>query len=264
LAESNAPAVQEALRLTDVSKSFGSFQALTNLNLSVPGGQRVSIIGRSGSGKTTLLRVIMTLEEIDSGTIEVFGELLGKRRVGDKLLPDTLANMRRVMAKIGMVFQQFNLFPHMSALANIMEAPVHVLKVPKDEAKERAMRLLTMVGLADKAENYPRELSGGQQQRVAIARTLAMEPKIILFDEITSALDPEMVAEVLAVVQRLARESSITMLIVTHEMKFAREIADRTIFMENGSIVEDGPTADIFSAPKSERTRNFLRSVLLS
>lgn len=262
MAESNAYAVQEALRLTKVSKSFGSFQALSNLNLSIPAGQRVSVIGRSGSGKTTLLRVIMTLEEINSGTIDVFGELLGKRRVDGKLLPDTPANTRRVRSKIGMVFQQFNLFPHMSAVANIMEAPVHVLNVPKAEARERAIQLLAMVGLADKSENYPRELSGGEQQRVAIARTLAMDPKIILFDEITSALDPEMVAEVLAVVQRLARESSITMLIVTHEMKFAREIADRTIFMENGSIVEDAPTSDIFSAPKSERTRNFLRSVL--
>jgi polar amino acid transport system ATP-binding protein len=253
-----------ALRLLGVNKSFGDLQVLKDVNLVVPAGQRVSIIGRSGSGKTTLLRVIMTLDQLDGGTIEVFGQPLGMRQVNGRLVPDTPANIRKLRAKIGMVFQQFNLFPHLTALANVMEAPVHVSRVPKAEARRRAQELLNMVGLAEKAGNYPRELSGGQQQRVAIARTLAMTPEIILFDEVTSALDPEMVGEVLAVVRRLAQESNITMLIVTHEMKFAREIADRTIFMEGGVIVEDALSNEIFTAPRREQTRSFLRTVLAS
>jgi len=245
-----------------VKKHFGKLVVLRDLDLDIPAGQRVAIIGRSGSGKTTLLRVIMTLDQLDGGTIAVFGDLLGFRRVGDVLVPDSPNHVREVRANIGMVFQQFNLFPHMTTLANVMEAPVHVRGSSRTEAEKRARELLAMVGLADKAEHYPRQLSGGQQQRVAIARTLAMNPRIILFDEVTSALDPEMVGEVLGVMKRLADQKSITMLIVTHEMTFARDIADRIIFMENGSIIEDAAPAAMFTSPKAPQTRDFLRSVL--
>jgi polar amino acid transport system ATP-binding protein len=251
-----------ALNMRQLNKSFGTLRVLHNVDLDIPSGQRVSIIGRSGSGKTTLLRVIMTLESLDSGTIHVFGRLLGRpRHIGGRVPHESRA-AREARADIGMVFQQFNLFPHLTALENIFEAPVHVRKVPRAEAREEARALLAKVGLANKADSYPHQISGGQKQRVAIARTLAMKPKIILFDEVTSALDPELVSEVLAVILNLARESNITMLIVTHEMKFAREIADRTIFMEQGSIVEDAPPAVIFGRPENGRTREFLKSVL--
>jgi polar amino acid transport system ATP-binding protein len=250
------------LRLRSVSKSYGPLQVLRDIDLDVAPLQRVAIIGPSGSGKTTLLRVVMTLERPEEGTIEVEGELLGLKRVGDRLIRDDERHLRQVRGKIGMVFQHFNLFPHMTALDNITEAPIRVLGLSNGEARERALELLSMVGLQEKAQAYPRELSGGQQQRVAIARALAMRPKIMLFDEVTSALDPELVGEVLLVVRRLARESGMTMLIVTHEMSFAREISDRVIFMENGRIVEDSTPEQIFTNPASERTRAFLRAVL--
>jgi polar amino acid transport system ATP-binding protein len=250
------------LRLSRVSKSYGAVQVLRDVDLEVPAGQRVALIGPSGSGKTTLLRVVMTLERPEHGTIEVDGELLGLKRQGGKLVKDDARHFRSVRGKIGMVFQHFNLFPHMTALGNIMEAPVRVRKLDKTAARERALELLAMVGLAAKADAYPRELSGGQQQRVAIARALAMAPKIMLFDEITSALDPELVGEVLAVVKKLAGESGMTMLIVTHEMGFAREVSDRVIFMEAGAIVEDGEPERIFRQPANQRTRAFLSAVL--
>jgi len=203
----------------------------------------------------------MTLERIDAGTIEIDGELLGLRREGDRLVPDTPRNVRRVRGKIGMVFQQFNLFPHMTALQNVSEAPLRVLSLPRTVAEQRARDLLAKVGLSDKVDVYPAQLSGGQQQRVAIARALAMQPKVMLFDEVTSALDPELVGEVLGVMRGLARDG-MTMLIVTHEMGFARSVADRVIFMDRGLIIEAGPPEAIFTRPEHERTRAFLRAVL--
>jgi polar amino acid transport system ATP-binding protein len=232
------------------------------LDLDVKAGERISIIGRSGSGKTTLLRTVMTLEQPDSGTIEVFGRLLGWRREGERIVPDSPKSTRQVRADIGMVFQQFNLFPHRTAIENIIEAPVHVKGMKREDAIAQGMALLAKVGLADKASQYPRQLSGGQQQRVAIARALAMQPRILLFDEVTSAFDPERVGEVLQVIRALAEEGTITMLIVTHEMRFARDVATRTIFMEGGVIVEDDEPARMFGAPRMARTQAFLQSVL--
>jgi polar amino acid transport system ATP-binding protein len=253
---------QPILQLRGVSKSYGSLQVLRDIDLSVEAGQRIALIGPSGSGKTTLLRLVMTLETPDTGTIEVEGELLGLRRVGGRLVKDSGSHLRSVRGKIGMVFQHFNLFPHMTALQNIMDGPVHVRGIPREKARARALDLLSMVGLRDKAASYPRQLSGGQQQRVAIARALAMEPKIMLFDEITSALDPELVGEVLEIVRDLARGTGTTMLIVTHEMGFAREVASRVLFMKDGQIEEDGDPEQVFANPRSERTRAFLSAVL--
>jgi len=204
----------------------------------------------------------MTLERPDAGTIEIFGEVLGGKFINGQPVQDEERHLRKVRGQIGMVFQHFNLFPHMTAKQNLMEAPVHVLRMPKTEAQLLALELLSMVGLADKADAYPRQLSGGQQQRVAIARALAMRPKIMLFDEVTSALDPELVGEVLDVIRRLAHAGGMTMLIVTHEMLFARDIADRVIFMDAGRIVEDSSPEVIFSDPKDPRTKTFLRRVL--
>lgn len=253
---------QPMLRLRSVSKSYGPVHVLREVDLDVPAGQRIALIGPSGSGKTTLLRVVMTLERPEQGTIEIEGELLGVKRSAGRLVPDDAPHFRSVRGKIGMVFQHFNLFPHMTALANVMEAPIRVRRIGKDAAAARARELLAMVGLAGKADAYPRQLSGGQQQRVAIARALAMEPRIMLFDEVTSALDPELVGEVLAVVKKLAAESGMTMLIVTHEMGFARDVSDRVIFMEGGRIVEDDEPERIFRDPANERTRAFLSAVL--
>jgi polar amino acid transport system ATP-binding protein len=204
----------------------------------------------------------MTLEQPTEGTIEVEGELLGLKRAGDRLVPDDQKHFRQVRGKIGMVFQQFNLFPHMTAVQNIIEGPRHVLGLPENEARKRAEDILRMVGILDKGNEHPRQLSGGQQQRVAIARALAMQPKIMLFDEVTSALDPELVGEVLKVIRQLAKDSGMTMLIVTHEMRFARDIADRVIFMDGGEIIEDALPDVIFSKPANERTREFLRAVI--
>ena len=255
-------AASSLIRFRQVRKSYGRLNVLDDLDLDIAEGEKVAIIGPSGSGKTTILRLLMTLERYESGTIEVGGELLGLRRQGDRLIPDTEAHLRQVRKQIGMVFQHFNLFPHMTALQNVIEAPIRVLRLSRAEAEARARDLFAMVGLQEKAASYPRHLSGGQQQRVAIARALAMRPRIMLFDEVTSALDPELVGEVLQVIRRLAKELGMTMLIVTHEMSFARDVADRIIFMEKGRIVEEGEPGVIFREPRSERTRAFLKAVL--
>jgi polar amino acid transport system ATP-binding protein len=222
----------------------------------------VAIIGPSGSGKTTVLRMLMTLEEIDKGVIWVEGEPLTHMRKGDQLVRADRRHIRRVRAKIGMVFQHFNLFPHMSAVKNCMEAPMTVLGLSKAEAFERAERLLNLVGLGDKLDHYPGQLSGGQKQRVAIARACAMRPKIMLFDEVTSALDPELVGEVLSVIRQLGEDHNLTMLMVTHQMGFAREFADRVCFFYGGKIAEQGAPDEIFGNPKNERTQQFLSAVL--
>jgi ABC-type polar amino acid transport system ATPase subunit len=239
-------------------KHFGTLHVLRGIDLSVPKGQVVCIIGPSGSGKSTLLRCINHLEVPESGHIRIDAQLVYRDEVGK---PHSNRAVAAVRAQVGMVFQHFNLFPHLTVLGNIIEAPVHVLRQSKDIARRRAMELLDMVGLADKADAYPEELSGGQQQRAAIARALAMDPKAMLFDEVTSALDPELVAEVLAVMRRLASQG-MTMLIVTHEMNFARHVASRVIFMDHGKIVEQDTPERIFGNPREPRTRNFLKTVL--
>ncbi len=252
---------QPLVAIRGVSKSFGAFKALSNVSLDVPTGEVLCIIGASGSGKTTLLRCVNQLVEIDGGAIYVGGELVGRRLVNGKLHVLSEAEIARQRLRTGMVFQRFNLFPHMTALENVIEGPTQVLGRPRAEAVNEAQALLTRVGLAEKANSYPAQLSGGQQQRVAIARALAMKPELMLFDEPTSALDPELVGEVLAVMQELAR-SGMTMIVVTHELGFAREVAHRVVFMDHGAIVEAGPTAEILGSPKEERTRAFLSAVI--
>ena len=248
-----------AVVIRGLRKSFGALNVLSGIDLSVAAGEVVVIIGPSGSGKSTLLNCINFLEPFEAGTIRVSGEWIGfvedaaGRRVRQ---PDSHIN--RMRAHVGMVFQQFNLFPHMTVLENIIEAPVQVLGLTRGAAIERAQSLLQRVGLSAKLNAYPGELSGGQQQRVAIARALAMQPSVMLFDEVTSALDPELVGEVLAVLRQLAREG-MTMLVVTHEMAFAREVADRVVFMDGGSIIEEGAPNAIFIEPRNERTKAFLR-----
>jgi polar amino acid transport system ATP-binding protein len=244
-----------------VHKSFGHLEVLKGINLTVDAGQVVVIIGPSGSGKSTFLRCLNHLEDVDKGRIYIDGQLMGYRDVNGRIKPDTQRNIARMRAEVGMVFQRFNLFPHMTALENIIEAPIHVRKVPRTVAMERARMLLAKVGLLDKADGYPSQLSGGQQQRVAIARALAMEPKVMLFDEPTSALDPELVGEVLNVMRDLAKDG-MTMVVVTHEMTFARDVGEAVLFMDGGVVVEQGPPEEIFRAPSHERTRLFLRSVL--
>lgn len=243
-----------------VSKSFGKLPVLQDISLTVAAGEVISLIGPSGSGKSTLLRCVNHLERIESGSITVDGDLIGYRRVGNHAheLPEKLIARQR--ARIGMVFQNFNLFGHKTALENVMEAPVNVLRISRQEAKERAVQLLTRVGLSEKMNNYPRTLSGGQQQRVAIARALAMKPKVILFDEPTSALDPELVGEVLDVMRDLASEG-MTMMVVTHEMSFAREVCHRIAFMEGGRIIECSTPAEVLDNSAFERTRAFLSRV---
>ncbi|MFQ5972937.1 MAG: ectoine/hydroxyectoine ABC transporter ATP-binding protein EhuA [Alphaproteobacteria bacterium] len=250
------------VRFSNVTKRYGALTVLDSLDLDVAPNEKVAIIGPSGSGKTTVLRMLMTLERIDEGVIYVDGEALTHMAQGGNLVRASNAHLQRMRSKIGMVFQHFNLFPHMTALENCMEAPVQVLGLSKKEAKERAEELLQMVGLADKLQQHPARLSGGQQQRVAIARALAMRPKVMLFDEVTSALDPELVGEVLNVLRGLAKEHEQTMLIVTHEMGFAREVADRVCFFYEGRIAEQGPPSQIFSEPNNPRTREFLKAVL--
>jgi len=250
------------VRFEKVNKYFDDLHVLRDLDLDVAPGERVSIIGPSGSGKTTLLRILMTLEELNSGTIYVDGEPLWHMKKDGKLVKANEAHLRKVRSKIGMVFQHFNLFPHMRALRNVTEAPIHVLGMSKDEATERAKELLNMVGLSDKVDSYPSQLSGGQKQRVAIARALAMQPKVMLLDEVTGALDPELVDEVLSVLRKLAYETEITMLIVTHEMGFSRDISDRVLFFDSGRILEAGTPEKIFSNPDNPRTKEFLRRVL--
>jgi polar amino acid transport system ATP-binding protein len=244
-----------------VSKSFGSNQVLKSISLTVNRGEVLCLVGPSGSGKSTFLRCINHLETVDAGRLRVDGTLVGYREKGDKLLelhPKEAALQRR---EIGMVFQRFNLFPHMTAIENVIEAPIRVNRVPKADAIRRANELLARVGLADKGNAYPAHLSGGQQQRVAIARALAMDPKLMLFDEPTSALDPELVGEVLDVMKQLAKEG-MTMIVVTHEMGFAREVADSLVFMDGGVVVEAGDPREVLSNPRHERTRAFLSKVL--
>ena len=260
MATLESPAQTPMVRAENLVKSFGDHIVLKGVDLTVQRGQVVVIIGPSGSGKTTLLRCINHLEKIDSGRIYVDGQLVGYRERKGKLVEDSEANIARMRSQMGFVFQRFNLFAHMTALENVIEAPIQVLHQPKGEVTERAMSLLAKVGLADKAHSYPHKLSGGQQQRVAIARALAMNPKLMLFDEPTSALDPELVGEVLKVMRQLAEEG-MTMVVVTHEMSFAREVADRVIFMDQASIVEEGPPEQLFSESTNERTRNFLRRI---
>ena len=246
----------------DVHKRFHSNEVLRGVSMQVHKGEVVCVIGPSGSGKTTFLRCINHLEKINGGRIFIEGELMGYREQPDgKVVEDSERNISRMRSEIGMVFQRFNLFPHMTALENIIEAPMQVKGISREQAETRARELLAKVGLAEKEGAYPARLSGGQQQRVAIARALAMDPKLMLFDEATSALDPELVGEVLKVMRQLAEEG-MTMIVVTHEMGFARDVADRVIFMDGGVIVEEGKPEDIFTDPKEERTRGFLRKVL--
>ncbi len=246
---------------SDVRKSYGANEVLKGVSLSVPDGSVACIIGPSGSGKSTFLRCINRLEEINEGLLLVDGDFVGYRLSGDKIfeLSDSQICARR--AEIGMVFQHFNLFPHMTVLENLIEAPTHVKGESKTSATAHAMELLSKVGLEHKASAYPRQLSGGQQQRVAIARALAMKPKVMLFDEPTSALDPELVGEVLSVMQALARDG-MTMVIVTHEIGFAREVADQLIFMDGSVVVETGIPREMIASPRSPRTKEFLARVL--
>ncbi|GAB92110.1 amino acid ABC transporter ATP-binding protein [Gordonia rhizosphera] len=244
-----------------VCKSFGSLEVLKGITLEVGRGEVACLIGPSGSGKSTFLRCVNHLEVVNAGRLYVDGDLIGYREKGDKLYemsPKDAAKQRR---DIGMVFQHFNLFPHRTALGNVIEAPIQVKKQNKREATQRARSLLDRVGLADKADTYPAQLSGGQQQRVAIARALAMEPKLMLFDEPTSALDPELVGEVLNVMRELAA-SGMTMLVVTHEMGFAREVADQLVFMDGGVVVEKGDPREVLANPQHERTQSFLSKLL--
>jgi polar amino acid transport system ATP-binding protein len=250
------------VRFEKVTKSYGALVVLDELDLEIAAGEKVAIIGPSGSGKTTVLRMLMTLEKINGGVIWVDGEPLTNMHRNGKLVPADAQHLRRMRGKIGMVFQHFNLFPHMTALKNCMQAPRTVLGLSREEAEARGKQLLEMVGLGDKLNHYPSQLSGGQQQRVAIARALAMRPKVMLFDEVTSALDPELVGEVLNVVRKLGAELDLTMLMVTHQMGFAKEFADRVCFFYGGRICEEGPPEKLFGAPENERTRQFLRAVL--
>jgi polar amino acid transport system ATP-binding protein len=249
------------LRCEQVWKRFGKTEVLKGIDLEVGRGEVFVIVGPSGSGKSTLLRCINHLEVIDKGRIYIDGELLGYREVNGVLKEQDERSTARMRASIGLVFQQFNLFPHLSALGNVVEAPVQVKKVPKAEAVKAGRELLTKVGLGEKLDAYPPQLSGGQQQRVAIARALAMQPKLMLFDEPTSALDPELVGEVLDVMKNLAAEG-MTMVVITHEMGFAREVADRVVFMDEGRVVESASPAEFFQHPREQRTRTFLSKIL--
>ena len=250
------PSSRPMVDIVDVHKRFGELEVLKGISISVEKGKTVCIIGPSGSGKSTLLRCVNHLESIERGRILVDGTMVGYRDVNGKLkeLPARVVAKQRM--EIGMVFQRFNLFPHLTAIQNVIEAPIHVRKVNRREATDRGVALLQKVGLADKAHSYPSQLSGGQQQRVAIARALAMEPKVMMFDEATSALDPELVGEVLLVMEQLAHEG-MTMLVVTHEMAFAREAADEVCFMDGGVVCERGEPDEMFAHPKEERTKTF-------
>ena len=249
------------IKTENICKSFGSVEVLKNVSLTVEPGEVVVIIGPSGAGKSTYLRSLNHLEKPTSGKIWIDDKLIEDRVNGHNQVKMPHKERAAILLEMGMVFQRFNLFPHKTALQNVMLAPMNVKGVPEKEAKEKAVKLLNQVGLGDKLDSYPAKLSGGQQQRVAIARALAMEPKMMLFDEPTSALDPELVGDVLNVMKELAEEG-MTMLVVTHEMGFAREVADRVVFMYDGAILEEGSPKDIFTNPKHDRTRQFLQSVL--
>ena len=249
------------IRCEDVHNRFGRLEVLRGVSLDIEKGEVVVIAGPSGSGKSTLLRCINHLERVDKGRIYVDGQPVGYREVKGKFVEKSEREVARMRASIGMVFQRFNLFPHLTVLSNVIDAPVHVRKLKRSEALEAGRTMLRKVGLGDKLDSYPAQLSGGQQQRVAIARALAMEPKVMLFDEPTSALDPELVGEVLEVMKSLARDG-MTMIVVTHEMGFAREVADRVMLMDEGIIIEEGPPAQFFNNPRNERTKLFLSKIL--
>jgi len=249
------------IRCEDVHKRFGRLEVLRGVSLDIEKGEVVVIAGPSGSGKSTLLRCINHLERVDKGRIYVDGQPVGYREVKGKFVEKSEREVARMRASIGMVFQRFNLFPHLTVLSNVIDAPIHVRKLKRSEALEAGRAMLRKVGLGDKLDSYPAQLSGGQQQRVAIARALAMEPKVMLFDEPTSALDPELVGEVLEVMKSLARDG-MTMIVVTHEMGFAREVADRVMLMDEGVIIEEGPPAQFFNNPRNERTKLFLSKIL--
>ena len=250
------------ITIDGVSKSFGALEVLKDLSFDVASGEKLALIGPSGSGKTTILRILMTLETINGGMIHIDGEPLWQMPKNGEMIAADEAHLHKMRAKIGMVFQLFNLFPHKTVLENVALAPILTKGLSKPQANIKAMELLEMVGMSDKAAQKPAQLSGGQKQRVAIARALALKPKIMLFDEVTSALDPELVEEVLNVMRKLAEETDMTMLLVTHEMSFARDFADRVLFFDSGKIVEAGPPDQIFSDPKEERTQAFLRKVI--
>jgi len=246
------------VKYRSLDKSFGDLEVIKSLDLDVGRGEIVGLIGPSGSGKTTILRLLMTLEEPTSGTIEVDGEYLWHEEKEGKLVKASEKHLRKVRSKIGMIFQHFNLFPHMKILENVTAAPRYVQGLSKEEARKKGKELLEKVGLGDKFTDYPSQLSGGQQQRVAIARALVMKPKVMLFDEVTAALDPELVGEVLEVIEELAEETEMTMLIVSHEMGFIKDVADRVLFLCDGNIVEEGPPEYIFERPDHPRTQQFL------
>ena len=249
------------IRFMHVYKSYGQLSVIQDLNFDVAEGEMVSIIGPSGSGKTTVLRILMTLETINEGIIYIDGKPLTPMARNGVLVPADERHLRKMRASIGMCFQHFNLFPHMTALQNCMEGPVQVLGLSKQDARERSEELLTMVGMIDKKDQHPSRLSGGQQQRVAIARALAMRPKVMLFDEVTSALDPEVIGEVTNVIRKLVSEHNLTMLMVTHQMGFARDISDRVCFFYGGKIEEQAPPDELFENPQRERTKQFLSAI---
>ncbi|WP_028661424.1 ectoine/hydroxyectoine ABC transporter ATP-binding protein EhuA [Saccharomonospora saliphila] len=250
------------IRFDRVLKKFGETVVLRDLSFEVRPGEFVALIGPSGSGKTTILRLLMTLERVNGGTIQVGDEYLSHTERGGRLVPADEKHLRRVRRRIGMVFQQFNLFPNMNVRRNITEAPMRVLGKSRREADARAEELLDMVGLGDRIDAHPVQLSGGQQQRVAIARALAMEPDVLLLDEVTSALDPELIAGVLSVLREIARTTDITFLCVTHEMQFARDVSDRMMMFDQGQVIEEAPPEKLFSDPEQPRTREFLHAVL--
>ena len=257
-AETETPVI----KFVDVEKRFGDNIVLKDLNFSVARGERVTLIGPSGSGKTTILRLVMTLEELTGGYIYVDGDPLTHENRDGKRVEVSKKDQKKLRTRIGMVFQQFNLFPNMTVLENIIEAPVHVLGQSKKDAVAKAHSLLEQVGLPDKANAHPTSLSGGQQQRVAIARALAMDPEILLLDEVTSALDPEVVDDVLAILRQVAETTNVTMLIVTHEMGFARDVSHKVMMFDGGHIVEEGHPEKMFTNPDEERTKKFLSAVL--
>ncbi|WP_443089777.1 ectoine/hydroxyectoine ABC transporter ATP-binding protein EhuA [Virgibacillus sp. MG-45] len=250
--------MEPIVKYEDIHKAFGDVEVLKGINLDIRPGEKVALIGPSGSGKTTIIRMLMTLEEPTSGEIIVDGKNLWHMEKNGQLVPANEKHLRAVRGNIGMVFQHFNLFPHMTILENCMTAPIHVQKESKASAKQRSIEMLEKVGLGDKLDNYPNQLSGGQKQRVAMARALVMRPKIMLFDEVTSALDPELVGEVLEVIRDIAREGEMAMVLVTHEMEFAQEIADRIVFLDNGVIAEEGSPSEVLEHSKNERLASFL------
>ncbi len=243
----------------DVHKCFGETEVLKGIDLEAKPGEKIAIIGPSGSGKTTIIRMLMTLEEPTSGDIYLNGQNMWRMKKGSELVPASEKHLRALRGDVGMVFQHFNLFPHMTVLENCTIAPVHVKKEKQVEAKKLAIQMLEKVGLEDKLDNYPSQLSGGQKQRVAMARALVMKPKVMLFDEVTSALDPELVGEVLEVIRELAEEGEMAMLLVTHEMDFALEVADRVVFLDEGVIAEDGTPKEVIEESKNERLQAFLK-----